>query len=382
MTPLSVGVMDTAPIAAQPAPDLLARTGYLAAIASRVDSYWIPDHINGLIPRAMWNRTYIGAARLIPRADAYAEAWTMLGYLAAHKRLGRLRLGIGVTDAGRRNPAVTAQAVATMHHLTRGRAILGIGPGEREGNQPYGVDWSQPVARFEDALATIRALWDSRGEVVNRDSHHFPLRDAIFALPPYRGSWPEIWVAAHGPRMLAAAGRFGDAWFPGFPHRPAQYGQRLDVVRTAASNHGRDPQAITPAVCFAVITGRTTDEVSEALDSSIAKAWALNAPAEIFAHHGAQHPLGADFSGSQDILPFTMDEETALSFAARVPPAVVRAACLSGTPAEVVDQVADWRDHGVRYVVVSNLSVLQPSLRKAFFATLPFIQIICRLKKL
>ena len=36
--------------------------------------------------------------------------------------------------------------------------ILGIGTGEREGNEPYGVDWSKPVSRFEEALATIRAL--------------------------------------------------------------------------------------------------------------------------------------------------------------------------------------------------------------------------------
>ena len=153
----------------------------------------------------------------------------MLGHIAARNRVGRLRLGVGVTDAGRRNPAVTAQAAATLHLLTRGRAILGIGPGEREGNEPYGVDWSKPVARFEEAMATIRALWDSGGELVNRDSPYFPLRNAVFELPPYRGKWPEIWIGAHGPRMLRATGRYGDAYFPAFPHRPVDYKQRLDV---------------------------------------------------------------------------------------------------------------------------------------------------------
>jgi hypothetical protein len=57
---------------------------------------------------------------------------------AARNRLGRLRLGIGVTDASCHNPAVTAQAAPTLHLLTRGKAILGIGPGEREGNAPCG----------------------------------------------------------------------------------------------------------------------------------------------------------------------------------------------------------------------------------------------------
>jgi len=114
-------------------------------------------------------------------------------------------LGICVSDAGRRNPAVSAQAAATMQLLTKGRFIFGIGPGEREGNEPYGADWAKPVARFEEAMATIRALWNSNGELVNRDSPFFPLRNAIFDLPPYRGKWPPIRVAAHGPRMLRIA---------------------------------------------------------------------------------------------------------------------------------------------------------------------------------
>src|SRR5271167_3508279 len=102
------------------------------------------------------------------------EPWTMLGHLATMNRLGRLRLGVGVTDVSRRNPAVTAPAAETVHLLTRGRAILGIGVGEREGNDPYGVEWTKPVARFEEAIATIRALWDSHGELVSRDSEFFP----------------------------------------------------------------------------------------------------------------------------------------------------------------------------------------------------------------
>ena len=97
----------------------------------------------------------------------------MLGHLAARNRVRRLRLGVCVTDASRRHPAVTAQAVATLHLLTRGRAILGIGVGEREGTEPYGVKRTKPVAEFEEAIATIRTLWDSAGEpsrVIHRTS--------------------------------------------------------------------------------------------------------------------------------------------------------------------------------------------------------------------
>lgn len=381
MTGFRVGVEDPI-LVARPTADALTRAQYLGAVANRVDSFWVTDHLNQLFPRSLWKQKYCGATKVVPKPDASMEPWTMLGHIAARNRVGRLRLGVGVTDTGRRNPAVTAQAAATLHLLTRGRAILGIGSGEREGNEPYGVDWSKPVARFEEAMATIRALWDSGGELVNRDSPHFPLRNAVFDLPPYRGKWPEIWIGAHGPRMLRAAGRYGDAYFPGFPHRPVDYKQRLDVVRSAASDVGRDPLSVIPAVGLFVVTGRTRDEVDEALDSEVLRAFALTASDEVFARHGAQHPLGAGFAGAQDLLPYDMDEQTALSHAAKVPSSVMREIWLTGTPDEVIEQAAQWRDCGVRYMVLVNLSFLQRSLRNGLAAVMPFNKIARGLKKL
>jgi phthiodiolone/phenolphthiodiolone dimycocerosates ketoreductase len=376
-----VGIMDGT-IAGRPAVDSFTRATYLGAVASRVDSFWVPDHLNALFPRSLWNPRYCGAAKILPSADAYLEPWTMLGNIAARNRLGRLRLGVGVTDAGRRNPAVTAQAAATLQLLTKGRAILGIGTGEREGNEPYGVDWSKPVARFEEAMATIRALWDSNGQLVNRDSPFFPLRNALFDLPPYKGRWPEIWIAAHGPRMLRTVGRYADGFFPALPHSPEEYAQRLEVVRTAASDAGRDPMAITPAIWFTVVTGRSRSEVDEALDSELIMAGGLLATDEFYAKRGAQHPLGAGFGGAQDILPQGMDEQTALSLIKAIPKDVVRDMVLDGPPEEVVDQVAEWRDHGVRYVVLINVSPFQRSLRRGLASMPPFAKIVHRLRKL
>jgi len=381
MAGFRVGVMDGA-LVARPAVDSLTRANYMTAVVNRVDSFWVPDHLNALFPRSIWAPEYCGAARLIPKADASLEPWTTLGHLAARNRLGRLRLGVSVTDTGRRNPAVTAQAAATLNLLTRGRAILGIGVGERESNEPYGVEWSKPVARFEEALATIRALWNSGGELVNRDSAFFPLRNAVFDLPPYRGKWPEIWIAAHGPRMLRATGRYADAWFPAFPHRPQDYAQRLEVVRAAASDAGRDPMCILPAVEFIVVTGASGDAVAEALNSPILRAFGLTASDEVFARHGARHPLGEGFSGSQDLVPHAFEKQTALSHGAQVPLPVLREVFLSGTPDEVIEQAALWRDEGARYMVVADFSSLQRSTRKGLGAMIPFGKILRGLKKL
>ncbi len=366
----------------RPRAEAFTRTTYLSAAANRVDSFWVPDHLNGLFPRSLWQQKYCGAARIVPSLDAYMEPWTMLGHLAARNRIRRLRLGVAVTDSGRRNPAVTAQAAVTLHHLTRGRAILGIGPGEREGNQPYGVDWSRPVSRFEEAVATIRALWDSKGELINRDSPYFPLHNALFDLPPYRGEWPEIWIAGHGPRMLRAVGRYADGFLPAFAQRPEDYAQRLEAVRGAASDAGRDPLKIVPALWMPVITGGNQQDVDDALDSEMVRIGGLNFPDEMYARHGAQHPLGRGFSGGQDILPHDIDETTALSYVEQIPQALLRDAALTGRPKDILEQAADWRDHGVRYLVLSNVSPLQRSLRKGLASARHFTTVLRGLRRL
>jgi phthiodiolone/phenolphthiodiolone dimycocerosates ketoreductase len=378
---LKVGLAES-PLNTRLGPTAWLRASYLNAVATGMDSFWLPDHLNALQPRAVMTTKYIQAARLVPDIDAYLEPWTMLGNFAARNRFGRLRLGTAVTDVGRRNPAVTAQAAATLHLLTRGRAILGIGTGEREGNEPYGVDWSKPVARFEEAMATIRALWNSGGELVTRDSPFFPLHKAIFALPPYRGKWPEIWIAAHGPRMLRATGRYADAWFPAMVFRPKDYAAGLEKVRSAASDAGRDPLSISAANWFFVVTGGSRDQVDEALGSTVMKASVLIAPGEVFARHGVRHPLGDNFSGGQDIIPQTFDEQSVLDYTADVPISIAKECFLTGTPDEIIEQAAEWRDCGMRYPVLANLSPAQPSLRRGLAATVPFMRILRQLRRL
>ena len=140
--------------------------------------------------------------------------------------------------------------------------------------------------------------------------------------------------------------------------------------------------SIVPAVNRTVVAGRTRDDVDEALDSVIVKSVALAAPAEAWLRHGVEHPLGADFSGVQDLVPQTIDEQTALEYTARVPASLMKEICFHGTADEVLDQVAEWRDHGLRYLLVINGSQLNPKLRKGMTATLPYTKVLRGLGKL
>jgi phthiodiolone/phenolphthiodiolone dimycocerosates ketoreductase len=112
------------------------------------------------------------------------------------------------------------------------------------------------------------------------------------------------------------------------------------------------------------------------------KAFALNVPAEEWARHGVSHPFGDDFAGAQDIIPQTLDEQTVVSAAAQVPPSLLKECALTGTPDEVIEQAAEWRNHGMEYVVICNVSAVQPSLRRGLAASVPFMRILRQLRRL
>jgi phthiodiolone/phenolphthiodiolone dimycocerosates ketoreductase len=164
--------------------------------------------------------------------------------------------------------------------------------------------------------------------------------------------------------------------------RPQDYATGLEAVKTAASNAGRDPDSIIPALSLFVITGRRSDDVERTLASDAARTLALNIPAPMWADHGVPHPLGPDFAGAQDLIPQTLDEQTVLSYIRDVPRSLLQDALLAGTPSEVIDQAAELRDHGLRYLVVSNVSILQPSLGRGLQASAPFFRILRGLRKL
>ena len=187
------------------------------------------------------------------------------------------------------------------------------------------------------------------------------------------------------PTVRGCCGSLDAMRTPGFPFvvsRPTDYARALEAARVAASDAGRDPMSITPAVLRTVVSGRNRDDVDEALDSVIMKASALALPAEAWARHGVQHPLGADFSGVQDLNPQIIDKQTALSYAAKVPASLMKEYFFHGTPGEVIDQVAEWRDQGVRYLLVINGSLLRPRLGKSLASSLPHVRVLRGLKKL
>lgn len=88
---------------------------------------------------------------------------------------------------------------------------------------------------------------------------------------------------------VRATGRYADGWFPGTT-RATEYGEQLQLVRTAGSDAGRDPVAITPALIRFIVTGRSRDEIDEVVESDIANVFTLNLRYLVLGNAGAIQP--------------------------------------------------------------------------------------------
>lgn len=119
------------------------------------------------------------------------------------------------------------------------------------------------------------------------------------------------------------------------------------------------------------------------VESVGARSMALCASGADWARHGAEHPLGPDFSGAQDLLPQVLDEETVLAYADRVPTSLIRESCLAGTPSEIVEQLAERHRHGLRYPVLCNVSVMcHRNLSRGLRTGMSFLRVLRGAKRL
>ena len=323
--------------------------------AAGADSLWAPDHWMWFVPLGMWDRKTFPAARVFRNPEGAFDAFSFLTWLSTRAR--RAKVGVAVTEAIRRHPAQVAQAALTVHHLSRGRFILGMGAGEKENVEPYGLSFAGQVTRLEEALYLIRRLWSSR-DYVSYQGRYFRLDRAVVGLGPYRRTFPPIWVGAHGPRMLRLAGRYGDGWLPTHQMEPDEYAEKLRALRRGAEDAGRRPDAVTPSYEMTVIPAPSHDEAHRLLESNALRLGALVLPAETWRKADAEHPFGPGFRGVIDYVPSRLDSDDVRAHMREVPFEVLHRAFDHGTPEQLASRVQSYGGVGLEHIVVRNVAPL------------------------
>ncbi|HEY1899308.1 MAG TPA: glucose-6-phosphate dehydrogenase (coenzyme-F420) [Steroidobacteraceae bacterium] len=172
----------------------------------------------------------------------FSLAW--MGALGA--RTSRILMGTSVlTPTFRYQPAVIAQAFATLGTLFPERMILGVGTGESLNEVPAtGLPWPEPkerTARLKEAVTLIRQLW-SEQRVSFRGQFYRTEHATIYDCPT---SPPPLYVAGAGPLMARYAGQFAQGFICTSGKAPQLYRETLlPNVATGIQASGRKPEAV------------------------------------------------------------------------------------------------------------------------------------------
>lgn len=218
------------PVDGAPPDRFLAQvTRMLEVIEGSLDSVWFDDH---LLP---W-------AEFLPPGTPNLECLAALSYLAAS--YPGLDLGASVLCQSYRHPGMVAKMGATLHWMTGGRFILGLGAGwmERE-YRAYGYPFpkaSVRIAQLEEAVQVVRTLWTEapgtfRGE-------HYRVEGAY--CEPRPEPPPPILIGGGGERLtLRVVARHAD-WWNLSGGTPETYAHKLRVLAEHCRAEGRDYEEI------------------------------------------------------------------------------------------------------------------------------------------
>jgi len=127
---------------------------------------------------------------------------------AAAQRTKHIRLGTGVSSLPYHHPFMLADRMVLLDHLTRGRVMLGVGPGALPSDAfMMGIDPAKQRDMMEQSLEAILLLL--AGETVSMETEWFKLVKARLQLLPSQRPFPVAVAAQVSPAGPRAAGRFG-----------------------------------------------------------------------------------------------------------------------------------------------------------------------------
>ncbi|MEV0144151.1 MULTISPECIES: LLM class flavin-dependent oxidoreductase [unclassified Nonomuraea] len=171
------------------------------------------------------------------------EVWTLLTWVAA--ATSRVRVATRVLGVPYRSPAMVAKMAETLHRLSGGRLILGLGGGySDEEFRAFGLGVPSPrekVDGMEEAIRIIRGLW-SQPSFTFEGGRYRTLRADLEPKP--EGPIP-IWLGTYGKRALEVTGRLADGWIPSYGFAPPEQASAMrERVLASAASAGREVSCV------------------------------------------------------------------------------------------------------------------------------------------
>ena len=205
------------------------------AEACGFESFYLPEHV------ALYPGASVGAMTF-PADLPIADPLECLSFVAAATE--RILLGTGVLLLPYHEPVVLAKRLATIDVLSKGRMrLLTIGVGSLPGEAAaVGVDYATRGRRADEAIDALRLLWAGDENGVSFDGEFYSFAAACSFPKPLQPL--PVHVGGSSPAAARRAGRRGDGYFPGGRLTEAERVSQLTLMRAAARDAGRDPDAL------------------------------------------------------------------------------------------------------------------------------------------
>ncbi len=296
-----------------------------ATDASGFDSLWVYDHF-----------LYEGGYGGHPVPEPVLECFTTLGAVAAITR--RIRLGQLVVGVPYRNPAMLTKMATTLDLISGGRTILGIGAGwHKREYEAYGWGAFEEVPvrmrRLEEAVRVVLALWSEPPASFHGSFYSL---DEVRDLPrPLQRPHPPIMIGGSGERVtLRLVAQY--AQMCNVSGDPDTVRHRFEVLREHCERIGRPPHEVERTMFTTLLIGETEAEVAakrERWAAFIPNNGALSGtPEQLIDQLAAYGRAGAEYVIFRT--PDWIEVESVQLFAERVLPALESAWSVTTPPAQ------------------------------------------------
>ncbi|MHA1712591.1 MAG: LLM class flavin-dependent oxidoreductase [Candidatus Ranarchaeia archaeon] len=179
-------------------------------------------------------------------APSYRNTYLTMGAIA--HATTKIRIGPGVTPIYQKHPILTLVALNTLHEISNGRVIIGIGPGGSVTLKPLRIPtWDRPIRMMRETIMFYRRLM--AGEVLT--DPYSMIQGVSLKLDPLPDPPMEIALALRGPQMARVAGGYADYAYMAVP-RSVQ-NDTIHIIKEAAAKKGRsDKIKVTNSVTISI----------------------------------------------------------------------------------------------------------------------------------
>ncbi|ENN95580.1 methylenetetrahydromethanopterin reductase [Methanocaldococcus villosus KIN24-T80] len=283
--------------------------------------------------------------------DHYNNRNVYMTLTAIAMNTNKINLGPGVTNPYVRNPAITASAIATLDEISGGRAVLGIGPGDKATFDSLGIEWIKPVTTLKETVEVIRKLL--AGERVSFEGKVVKLAGAALNVKPIKKNVP-IYIGAQGPKMLETAGAIADGVLINASN-PKDFEAAIPLIKKGAEAAGRKLEDVDVAAYACMSVDKKSEKAKQAAVPVVAFI-AAGSPEVVLDRHGIDKEKVNKIR--EALKKGNFPEAFGL-----VDDNMLEAFSIYGTPDEVVDKCKELVKMGVTQIVAG--SPIGPDKEKA-----------------